>query len=147
MLLTCLQTLSQNLYTKDVSSLNPHLLLFYYRISFPLFQFLLFKLNNGRFTTFKVFLSLIFQSIVFNRFLKLWFHYHVILLYNEEVCGLCCSQNTICMIRSRRTERSRVRDLMRWIFSIYLILPAVLGPGVNSASNRNEYQKHKHSGE
>jgi hypothetical protein len=29
------------------------------------------------------------------------------------------------------------------IFSIYLILPAALGPGVYSASNRNEYQKHK----
>jgi hypothetical protein len=28
-------------------------------------------------------------------------------------------------------------------FSIYLILPAALGPGVDSASNRNEYQKQK----
>jgi hypothetical protein len=28
-------------------------------------------------------------------------------------------------------------------FSIYLILPAALGPGVYSASNRNEYQKRK----
>jgi hypothetical protein len=27
-------------------------------------------------------------------------------------------------------------------FSIYLILPAALGPGVNPASNRNEYQKY-----
>jgi hypothetical protein len=27
-----------------------------------------------------------------------------------------------------------------WIFSSYLILPATLGPGVYSASNRNEYQ-------
>jgi hypothetical protein len=30
-----------------------------------------------------------------------------------------------------------------WISSIYLILPAALGPGVDSASNRNEYQKQK----
>jgi hypothetical protein len=30
-----------------------------------------------------------------------------------------------------------------WIFLIYLILPAALGPGVYSASNRNEYQKQK----
>jgi hypothetical protein len=30
-----------------------------------------------------------------------------------------------------------------WIFSIYLILQATLGPGVYSASNRNEYQKQK----
>jgi hypothetical protein len=27
-------------------------------------------------------------------------------------------------------------------FQIYLILPVALGPGVYSASNRNEYQKH-----
>jgi hypothetical protein len=29
------------------------------------------------------------------------------------------------------------------MFLIYLILPATLGPGVYSASNRNEYQKQK----
>jgi hypothetical protein len=32
-----------------------------------------------------------------------------------------------------------------WFLSIYLILPAAQGPGVYSASNRNEYQKHKKS--
>jgi hypothetical protein len=33
-------------------------------------------------------------------------------------------------------------------FSIYLILSAAIGPGVYSASNRNEYQKQKNvSGE
>jgi hypothetical protein len=31
------------------------------------------------------------------------------------------------------------------IFSIYLILPAALGPGIYSASNRNEYQQQKNS--
>jgi hypothetical protein len=31
------------------------------------------------------------------------------------------------------------------IFKIYLILPAALGPGVYSASNRNEYQEHKNN--
>jgi hypothetical protein len=30
-------------------------------------------------------------------------------------------------------------------FSIYLILPAALGLGVYSASNTNEYQKHKNN--
>jgi hypothetical protein len=30
-----------------------------------------------------------------------------------------------------------------WISSIYLILPSATGPGVYSASNRNEYQKYK----
>jgi hypothetical protein len=29
--------------------------------------------------------------------------------------------------------------------SIYLIFPAALDPGVYSASNRNEYQKHKNN--
>jgi hypothetical protein len=32
-----------------------------------------------------------------------------------------------------------------WFLSSYLILPAALGPGVYSASNRNEYQKHKNN--
>jgi hypothetical protein len=30
-----------------------------------------------------------------------------------------------------------------WIFSIYLILPAALGPGMHSAYKRNEYRKQK----
>jgi hypothetical protein len=30
-----------------------------------------------------------------------------------------------------------------WIFSIRLIFPAALSPGVYSGSNRNEYQKQK----
>jgi hypothetical protein len=39
-------------------------------------------------------------------------------------------------------------DEVNEFFSIYLILPAALGPGVYSASNRNEYQKKKNvSGE
>jgi hypothetical protein len=30
-------------------------------------------------------------------------------------------------------------------FYVYLILPAALGPGVHSASNRKEYQKYKNN--
>jgi hypothetical protein len=43
--------------------------------------------------------------------------------------------------------RSRVQDAMRPIifFSIYLILPAALGPGVYSVSNRNENQKQENN--
>jgi hypothetical protein len=38
--------------------------------------------------------------------------------------------------------------MRRMHFSIYLILPAALGPRVYSASNRNEYQKQRNvSGE
>jgi hypothetical protein len=33
--------------------------------------------------------------------------------------------------------------LDNWAYSIYLILPAALVPGVYSAYNRNEFQKHK----
>jgi hypothetical protein len=31
-----------------------------------------------------------------------------------------------------------------WVLSIYLSLPAALGPGVYTTPNRNEYQKQKH---
>jgi hypothetical protein len=44
--------------------------------------------------------------------------------------------------------RSRNRDPMTmffFFFLIYLILPGALGPGVYSASNRNEYQKQKNA--
>jgi hypothetical protein len=46
-----------------------------------------------------------------------------------------------------QAERSRVRDPdeMNAFSSIYLILPASLGPGVYSACNRNEYQKQKNN--
>jgi hypothetical protein len=33
----------------------------------------------------------------------------------------------------------------QWMFSIYLILPASLGPEFHSASNRKEYQKEKNN--
>jgi hypothetical protein len=38
--------------------------------------------------------------------------------------------------------RSRVPFPMRWIFSIDLVLPTHYGPGVDSVSNRNEYQEY-----
>jgi hypothetical protein len=42
--------------------------------------------------------------------------------------------------------RPRVQILnFNLIFSIYLILTAALGPGVYSASNRNEYQNNKNN--
>jgi hypothetical protein len=34
-------------------------------------------------------------------------------------------------------------DEVKGFFSIHLILPSALGPGVYSASNRNEYYKQK----
>jgi hypothetical protein len=46
------------------------------------------------------------------------------------------------MLQARKVAGSSTDKAMR-IFAIYLILPAALGPGVYSASNRNEYQKQK----
>jgi hypothetical protein len=45
-----------------------------------------------------------------------------------------------------QARRSRVQDPMRWMhFSVYLILPVEIGPGLYSAHNRNEYQKQKNN--
>jgi hypothetical protein len=43
-------------------------------------------------------------------------------------------------IRSRKVVGSKADELIER-FSIFLILPAALGPGIYSAPNRNEYQK------
>jgi hypothetical protein len=40
---------------------------------------------------------------------------------------------------------SRWFEILWWKYSIYLIFPAALGPGVHSASNRNENQKQKNN--
>jgi hypothetical protein len=48
------------------------------------------------------------------------------------------------MPRAGRPEGSSPNEVIEF-FSIYIILPATLGPGVHSASNRNEYQKQKNN--
>jgi hypothetical protein len=40
---------------------------------------------------------------------------------------------------------SRPDEANAFLLSIYLILPAALGSGVYSASNRNQYQKQKNN--
>jgi hypothetical protein len=45
---------------------------------------------------------------------------------------------------SRKVAGSRPHEVI-FFFSICLLLPAALGPEVHSASNRNEYQKHRHN--
>jgi hypothetical protein len=44
---------------------------------------------------------------------------------------------------SRKIAGSKPDEVSAFFFSINLILPAALGPGVHSAPNRNEYQKLK----
>jgi hypothetical protein len=47
--------------------------------------------------------------------------------------------------KSRKVAGSKPDEVNEFFFSICLILPAALGPGVYSASNRNEYQKQKNN--
>jgi hypothetical protein len=44
---------------------------------------------------------------------------------------------------SWKVADSSPHDVIDFLLSTYLILPAALSPGVYSASNRNEYQKQK----
>jgi hypothetical protein len=44
-----------------------------------------------------------------------------------------------------RKVAASIPNKVNYFFSIYLILPAALGSGVHSASNRNEYQKQKNN--
>jgi hypothetical protein len=57
---------------------------------------------------------------------------------------LCFKKNTACLIMPRSLIVNKYIGFdSRWgEFLIYLILLVALGPGVYSASNRNEYQKH-----
>jgi hypothetical protein len=54
-------------------------------------------------------------------------------------CGFLKAESVFILLREQKEYRKH------WILLIYLILPAGLGPGVYSASNRNEYQKHKNN--
>jgi hypothetical protein len=48
-------------------------------------------------------------------------------------------------LRCYATNRKVTGSIPDENFKIYLILLDALGPGVYSASNRNEYQKHKNN--
>jgi hypothetical protein len=54
--------------------------------------------------------------------------------------------NTSPIAKPNRHETEYFYITMRSLhFSVDLILPAALGPGVDTASNRNEHQKHKNN--
>jgi hypothetical protein len=56
-----------------------------------------------------------------------------------------CRENLdICLSASAVTHVT-MQKLMKAVFSVYLTLPAALGPGVYSASNRHEYHKQKNN--
>jgi hypothetical protein len=62
------------------------------------------------------------------------------LFYCSLLLIYCAAVLRHCYKPEGRGSESR---WVEWFFSINLILPAALGPGVYSAFNRNEYQKQK----
>jgi hypothetical protein len=64
---------------------------------------------------------------------------------HKDITCYCSSNGTTGRVVVKALSYKRVRDPMRWIFSICLILSAALGPGVYSAPNGNEYLKHKNN--
>jgi hypothetical protein len=65
--------------------------------------------------------------------------------YNPILFAVCTSFviRALCFKPEGRGFKTRWGE---WVFfKIYLILPAALGPGFHSASNRSEYQKQKNN--
>jgi hypothetical protein len=61
---------------------------------------------------------------------------NAIIIQSFGACGSVVGWGTML-----QAGRSHVWVKMSWVLSIYLILPATLWPGVDSISNRNEYQE------
>jgi hypothetical protein len=53
------------------------------------------------------------------------------------------ARGIVVALRYKPEDRWFETRWCEWLFSIYLILPAALDPGVHSASKKNEYQKQK----
>jgi hypothetical protein len=80
------------------------------------------------------------RSVVIIRFLSLQFRPPTISIYVNCYARGSVMVKALCYKPEGRGFDNRWGD-----FLIYLILPAALGPRVYSASNRNEYQKHKNN--
>jgi hypothetical protein len=74
--------------------------------------------------------------------------YEALLVYNFSYCSHRLGARGSIVIKAlcyKPESRGFETRWCEWFLSIYLILPAALGPGVYSVSNRNEYQKHKNN--
>jgi hypothetical protein len=71
----------------------------------------------------------------------------IIPFYFQSVPAYSEARGSVVLKAPRNKLEGREFETRRdeLFLSIYLILPAILGPGVYSASNRNEYQKHKNN--
>jgi hypothetical protein len=73
-------------------------------------------------------------------------NYLAIYFFNNKVNTISVGHSVAWWLRRYATSRKVAglrTDEVITFFSIYLILPASLGAGIYSASNRNEYQKQK----
>jgi hypothetical protein len=83
-----------------------------------------------------------FESLLvfFFQSLEPYIKYKVI----SDILGAGGSVKALCYKPEGRGFETRWSEWFIF-FPIYLILPAALGPGVYSVSNRNEYQKQKNN--
>jgi hypothetical protein len=74
-----------------------------------------------------------------------WFYIYIYIYIYMRVCvDVCVGARGSVMAKALCYEREGhgFETLgVEWFLSIYLILPDALGPGVHSASNRNEHQR------
>jgi hypothetical protein len=66
----------------------------------------------------------------------------VVLIYYRHKPG---ARGSVVVKALCHKPEGRGIDTKRSDFQIYLILPAALGPGIYSASNRSEYRKHQNN--
>jgi hypothetical protein len=75
--------------------------------------------------------------------------YYLFINYYLQIVEVCSNSGITTRLARNSTQfiflqKSRVRYPIKLIiFSIHLILPAALGPGVYSACSRNEYQNRR----
>jgi hypothetical protein len=79
-------------------------------------------------------ISFILESYRLSNYLSLISHALFIIQINPFTKALCY-----------KPEGCRLDEVNGFFFSVYLILPAALGPGVYSASKTNEYRKQENN--